>query len=72
MIVSQSFNDKYSKVFDNTFHKVFPYNTQRQVIGYNSPWMLGDVSNVLYIFYNKENNGRIYTINKTPVIYDRF
>lgn len=72
MIVSQSFNDKYSMVFDNTFHKVFPYNTQRQVIGYNSPWMLGDVSNVLYIFYNKENNGRIYAINKTPVIYDRF
>ncbi len=72
MIVSVSFKDKYSQVFDNTFHTVFPYNTQRQVIGINNPWIYGDVANVLYIFYNTENDGRIYTINKTPVIYDRY
>ena len=72
MIVSASFKDKYSQVFDNTFHTVFPYNTQRQVIGINNPWIYGDVANVLYIFYNTENDGRIYTINKTPVIYDRY
>lgn len=72
MIMSQSFNDKYSQVFDNTFHTVFPNNTQRQVIGYGNPWVNQDVVNILYIYYNRENAGRIYTINKTPVIYDRY
>lgn len=72
MIVSTSFKNKYSKVFDNTFHTVFPYNTQRQVIGGYNPWKEGDIANVLYIYYNIENDGRIYTINKTPVVYDRY
>ena len=72
LIASQSFKDKYSQVIDNTFHAVFPHNTQRQVIGYTNQWDRNDTTNVLYIYYNKENDGRIYTINKTPVIYDRY
>ena len=72
MIASQSFQDKYSQVFDNTFHLVFPNNSQRQVIGYSNPWQYGDVVNILYIWYNRDNDNRIYTINKTPVIYDRY
>lgn len=72
MIVSSEFSDKYSRVFDNTFHHVFPYNTSRQIIGLFNPWSESDgVSNVLYFYHNIENDGRIYTINKTPVIYDR-
>ncbi|MDW3024204.1 MAG: fused MFS/spermidine synthase [Alphaproteobacteria bacterium] len=72
MIVSPEFNDKYSRVFDNTFRAVFPHNTTRQVIGDYNPWAhVGGATNVLYIHYNIENDGRIYTINKTPVIYDR-
>ena len=72
MIVSPEFHDKYSRVFDNTFNAVFPYNTMRQVIGDFNPWtQKNDPSNVVYIYYNIENDGRIYTINKTPVIYDR-
>lgn len=72
MIVSAEFGDKYSRVFDNTFHTVFPYNTTRQIIGDFDPWNNTDgASNIIYIYYNVENNGRIYTINKTPVIYDR-
>ena len=72
MIVNPNFNDKYSRVFDNTFNAVFPYNTVRQVIGAFNPWeQKNDPSNVIYIYYNIENDGRIYTINKTPVIYDR-
>ena len=72
MIVSPEFEDKYSRVFDNTFRSVFPYNTSRQVIGSQNPWSAQDGhSNVIYLFYNIENDGRIYTINKTPVIYDR-
>ena len=72
MIVSPEFNDKYSRVFDNTFHSVFPHNTARQVIDGFNPWRSIDgASNVIYLYYNIENDGRIYTINKTPVIYDR-
>ena len=72
MIVSPEFEDKYSRVFDNTFQAVFPYNTSRQIIGSHNPWSRADeTQNVIYIYYNIENDGRIYTINKTPVIYDR-
>jgi len=73
MVTSASFADAYTRVFDNTFHQVFKHNTQRQVIGTANPWVEDDaISNVLYIYYNRENDGRIYTINKTPVIYDRY
>ena len=72
MIVSVSYRDKYTQVFDNTFHTVFPYNTQRQSVGFTNPWIGDDIMNVIYIWYNRENDGRIYTINKTPVIYDRY
>lgn len=72
IISSQSFKDKYSQVFDNTFNTVFPYNAQRQVVGFANPWVNNDVANILYIWYNRESDDRIYTINKTPVIYDRY
>ncbi len=72
VIASQTFKDNYSKVFDNTFHTVFPYNSQRQVISYANPWVYNDVVNILYIWYNRDEDNRIYTINKTPVIYDRY
>lgn len=72
MIVSPEFDDKYSRVFDNTFNSVFTHNTSRQIIDVFNPWERRDgASNVLYLYYNVENDGRIYTINKTPVIYDR-
>ncbi len=72
MVVYPEFSDNYSRVFDNTFNNVFPYNTSRQVIGRFSPWADEDgTSNVLYLYYNNDNDGRVYTINKTPVIYDR-
>lgn len=72
VIASQSFKDRYSQVFDNTFHTVFPQNSQRQVIGYASPWAENDVVNILYLWYNRDSDSRIYTINQTPVIYDRY
>lgn len=72
MIVAPEFNDKFSRVFDNTFHSVFRYNTTRQVIGDFNPWRnVYGASNVIYLYYNIENDGRVYTMNKTPVIYDR-
>ena len=72
MIVSPEFGDKYSRVFDNTVRAVFPHNLSRQSIGNFNPWVSSDgASNIIYLFHNIENDGRIYTINKTPVIYDR-
>ena len=73
VICSASFEDKFTRVFDNTFRTVFKNNTQRQVIGYLNPWRSEKVpANVVYIYYNKENSGRVYTINKTPVVYDMY
>lgn len=72
MIVMPEFSNNFARVFDNTFHRVFPRNTSRQVIGEFNPWQnnMGE-SNVIYLYYNIDNDGRVYTINKTPVIYDR-
>lgn len=73
VITSPNFDDAYTRVFDNTFHAVFPNNTSRQIIGTFNPWVKTKLpSNVIYIYYNRENDGRIYTVNKTPVIYDRY
>ena len=71
VIAKPNFTNDFSQVFDNTFHKVFTTNTQRQVIDYMNPWGEAVDSNILYIYYNRYNDGRIYTINRTPVIYDR-
>ena len=71
IIESPSFSDAYTRVFDNTFHSVFTHNTSRQIIDTINPWARDEVANVMYIYFNVENDGRIYTINKTPVIYDR-
>ena len=71
VIESPSFSDAYTRVFDNTFHSVFTHNTSRQIIDQINPWRSDDIANIVYIYFNVENDGRIYTINKTPVIYDR-
>ena len=71
MIFSPSFSNPYTRVFDNTFHTVFTDNTSRQIIDNINPWDDEEIANIVYIYFNRENDGRIYTINKTPVIYDR-
>ena len=71
VIGSPNFSDEFTRVFDNTFRHVFKNNFQRQIVGNPNPWREDAESNLIYIFYNKPNSDRIYTINKTPVIYDR-
>jgi len=72
VIATPNFDDGFSRVFDNTFHAVFTTNTSRQTIGNFNPWIAPDAQNILYIYFNRPNDGRIYTINSTPVIYDRY
>ncbi len=72
VIASHGYNNRYTRVFDNTFRAVFPYNTSRQIIGDSNPWdTSADEANIIYTWFNRDNDGRIYTIDKTPVIYDR-
>ncbi len=72
MVTSPNFADTYTRVFDNTFHAVFTSNTTRQTIGYYNPWTDTAPANIIYVWYNRGDDNRIYTINKTPVIYDRY
>jgi predicted membrane-bound spermidine synthase len=71
VICSPNFSDTFTRVFDNTFHRAFPHNTGRQIIGYSDAWGDNTMTNVVYIFYNHGDEERIYTINKTGAIYDR-
>jgi len=68
---SPSFADPFTQTFDNTFHSVFKNNAQRQIMGNHNPWDESQLLNLIYIYHNRPNSNRIYTINKTPVIYDK-
>ena len=72
VIQSWTFKDKWSQVFDNTFRVVFGSNYTRYVPSMPNPWYGDDVTNVLYVWFNSERTDRIYTINRTPVVYDRY
>ena len=74
IIASPTFDDEWSRVFDNTFHSVFTGNTARDVIGYFNPWQHtgNEPSNIIYAWYNRENSGRIYTVNNSSVVYDSY
>ncbi len=71
ILSSPSYSDKYTQSFDNTFNAVFPNNTSRQIIDAFNPWVADSISNIIYIYYNRPNTGKTYTINKNPVIFDR-
>lgn len=72
IIASPDFSDKFSMNIDNTLRHVFSENLQRQVMGKIMPWDgNSSVSNIVYVWYNKENPGKIYTINKNTISLDR-
>ncbi|MCL2749151.1 MAG: fused MFS/spermidine synthase [Alphaproteobacteria bacterium] len=69
-IGSANFGDEYSKKLDNTIRTVYPNNLTRQLVGDYNGWESSDYVNVLYIFHNTPNSGKIYNANKNSVIYD--
>ena len=74
IVSSPNFSDRYTRIFDNTFHSVFTGNTSRNVIGDFDAWATTrDMpSNIIYAWYNVNNDNRIYTVNRSSVLYDNY
>ena len=69
-IVSPNFGDDFAMNLDNTLRSVFKNNLRSQVVRYFDAWKQGTRGNVVYVYYNRPNSGKIYTINKNPSFYD--
>lgn len=72
VIIPANFNSSFARHMDNTMRSVFTENLQRQVIGSLNAWCTKDCprNNIMYVYYNIENDGKIYGINKNSVFYD--
>lgn len=70
LIASPDFASDFSMNLDNTLRSVFPQNLQRQVIGDFNPWKSGELSNLIYVYYDRPNPRQIYTINKNASYLD--
>lgn len=69
-IVSPNFGDDFAMNLDNTLRSVFKNNLRSQVVRYFNAWKQGTRGNVIYVYYNRPNPGKIYTVNKNPSFYD--
>lgn len=70
-IASPTFSDEYSQKLDNTIRAAFPHNLSRHIEGPFTGWASKHYANVLYIYNNAPNSGKIYTSNKSSTIYDK-
>ncbi|MCL2737792.1 MAG: fused MFS/spermidine synthase [Alphaproteobacteria bacterium] len=61
IIASAMFSDEFSRRINNTIRHVFPTNLSRHLIGHFDAWGPRDYVNVIYIWRNIPNRGRIYT-----------
>lgn len=69
-IASPNFGDDFAMNLDNTLRSVFRDNLRAQTIRHFNAWKKGTRDNIVYIYYNHPNPGKIYTINKNPSFYD--
>ncbi len=69
-IVSPNFGDDFAMNLDNTLRSVFKNNLRSQVVRNFNAWKQGTRGNVIYVYYNRPNPGKIYTVNKNPSFYD--
>ena len=69
-IVSPNFGDDFAMNLDNTLRSVFKNNLRSQVVRNFNAWKQGTRGNVIYVYYNRLNPGKIYTVNKNPSFYD--
>lgn len=70
LIASPDFKTDFSMNLDNTLRTVFPVNLQRQVIGDFNPWGTDEPRNLIYVYYNRSNPEKVYTINKNASYLD--
>lgn len=72
IIIPANFNSPFARHMDNTIRSVLPANLQRQVIGEFDAWCKEGCrnNNVIYVYYNVVNDGKVYGINKNSVFYD--
>ncbi len=66
------FSDAYSTTIDNTLRSVFTENLRSQIIQPFNPWPKDkEEVNVLYVWYNRPNPHKVYTINKNTLFWDK-
>lgn len=70
-IANPSFDNAFSQKLDNTIRSVFKHNLSRQIIGAFNGWGDGVEANILYIYHNIPNNGKLYTPDKNFTGYDK-
>ncbi|MDD2840497.1 MAG: fused MFS/spermidine synthase [Rickettsiales bacterium] len=72
IVASANLEDNFSITIDNTIKFVFK-NVQREVIQNYNPWLEEkQISNIIYIYYNKTINlNKVYTDNNNSVIFDK-
>ncbi|MCL2017551.1 MAG: fused MFS/spermidine synthase [Alphaproteobacteria bacterium] len=70
-IANPMFGDEFSKKLDNTMRMAFPHNLSRQIVGPYDGWPPDNYANILYIWNNVPNSGKIYNANKNFTVYDK-
>lgn len=68
IITSPSFGNMFSKRMDNTLRYVFGNYLSRQIIQPYNPYEY-DLANIVYVYYNKEIDNNIYTMNENSAVY---
>lgn len=71
IITSPTFNNKFSKRVDNTIKHVFRENLSRQIIGDFSPFS-DELSNVIYTYYDRPADNKIFTADKNSAMYGQY
>ena len=69
ILTSPNFSDAFAVNIDNTIRSIFRHALSRQVIGSFNAWE-HQRANVIYVYYDVEDKGGVYTADKNAVFYD--
>ncbi len=72
VITSPTFSDLFSQRFDATVRSVLNKNLSRQVLDSFNPWIFEEKQvNVLYMYFDREGDPEIYTMDKNHSFLDK-
>jgi len=71
VITHPMFADEFSRRIDNSIRTVFPRNLSRHIATPFNGWSETGSANVMYIYKNIPNGGRIYDANRNSTIYHK-